>query len=145
MSHLLLQLYPLVVSINSNMLTIYSFLSSIPLHLHLAVLAATSGEPLLFRAGLSTNPTKTEAICFGTSPRLQSLSNLTSIEIAGTFASLVGYVKLLGVTLNKHIDFDKTISNVCSSSYFHIRALRHTCTFFDSKTFKTFACFIVGS
>jgi len=29
--------------------------------------------------GLVLNPTKTEAVCFGTSPRLQSLSHLTSI------------------------------------------------------------------
>jgi len=71
------------------------------------------------------NLTKTEAIYFGTSPRLQSLSNLTSIEVAGTSVSLVDYFKLLGVTFDKHLNFDKYNSNVCSSSYFHIRALRH--------------------
>jgi len=39
-SPILLQWYPLTVSINSNMLTIPSFLSSLPLHLYLAVSAA---------------------------------------------------------------------------------------------------------
>jgi len=41
--------------------------------------------------------------------------------------------------------FDKHISNVCSSSYFHIRALRHIRSFLDSETSKTIACAIVGS
>jgi len=71
--------------------------------------------------GIVLNPTKTEAIYFGTSRRLQSLSYLTSIEVAGTSVSLVDTVKLLGVTFDKHLNFDKHISNVCSSSYFHIR------------------------
>jgi len=47
------------------------------------------------RNGLVLNPTKTEAICLGTSPRLQLLTNLTSIEVAGASVSLVEYVKLL--------------------------------------------------
>jgi len=80
------------------------------------------------------NQPKPEGICFGTSPRLQSISNLTSIEVAGTSVSLVDYVKLLGITFDKHLNFDKYISNVCSSSYFHLRALRHICPFLDSKT-----------
>jgi len=95
--------------------------------------------------GLVVNPTKTEAIWFGTSPRLQSLSSLTSIEVAGTSVSLVDYVKLLGITFDKHLNFDNHISNVCSSSYIHIRALRHIRPFLDSETSKTIACAIVGS
>jgi len=66
--------------------------------------------------GLVLNPTKTEAICFGTSPRLQSLSNLNSIKDAG-----IDSVKQLGVTFDKHLNFH----NVCTSSYFPIRLLRH--------------------
>jgi len=37
------------------------------------------------------------------------------------------------------------ISNVCSSSNFHICALRHIRPFLDSETSKTIACAIVGS
>jgi len=95
--------------------------------------------------GLVLNPTKTEAICFGTNPRLKSLSNLTSIEVAGTSVPLANQVKLLGVTFDSHLNFDKHISNVCSSSYFHIRALRHIRPYLDSETSKTIACAIVGS
>jgi len=72
--------------------------------------------------GLVLYPTKTEAVCFGTSPRLQSLSNITSIEVAGTYVS--GRLRQATcVTFDKHLNFDKNISNVCSSSYFHIRGL----------------------
>jgi len=71
MSHLLLQLYPLSVSFNSNMLTILSILSSFPFHLYLAVSATSSGVSSLhswfIHNSLGRNPTKTEAICFGTS------------------------------------------------------------------------------
>jgi len=121
MSHLLLQLYPITVSNNSHMQMMHSFLSFFPLDLYLAVSAASSGVSLLFTAGSSKslvlNPTKTEAICFGTRPRLQLLSNLTYIEVAGTPVSLADYVKVLGVIFDKHLNFDKHISNVCSSSY----------------------------
>jgi len=117
-----------------NMLTIHSFLSSFPLHLHLAVSAAASGVSLLFTACSSTivlNTTKIEAICSGTSSRLQWLSNLTSIEVAGTSVSLVDYVKLLSITFDQHLNFDMHISNVSSSFFFHIRALRHIRPFLD--------------
>jgi len=111
---------------NADDTQLFVFLS---LYLYLAVSAASSGVSSLhswfIHNGLVLNPTKTGAICFGTSPRNQSLSHITSIEVAGTSVSLVDYVKLLGVTFDKHLNFDKHITNVCSSYYFHIRALRH--------------------
>jgi len=126
------------------MLMINSFLSSFPLHFYLAVSAASSGVSSLhswcIHNGLVLNPTKTEVICFGTSPQLQSLSHVTSIEAAGTSVSLV-----LGVTFDKHLNFDKHISNVCFSPYFHIHALRHIRPFLDSETSKTIAGAIVSS
>ena len=84
--------------------------------------------------GLVLNPTKTEAICFGTNPRLKSLSNLTFIEVASKSVPLANHVKLLGVTIECHLDFAKHISNVCPSSYFHIRALHHIRHCLDSET-----------
>jgi len=79
--------------------------------------------------GLIRNPTKTEAICFGTNSRLKSPSSLTFIEVA----------------LDNHFNFDRHISNVCSSSHFHIRALRHIRPYLDSETSMTIACAVVGS
>jgi len=95
--------------------------------------------------GLVLNPTKTEAISFGINPRLNSLSSLTSIEVAGSSVPLANHIKLLGDTLDNHLSFDRRISNVCTSSYFHIRALRHIRPYFDSGTSKTIACAIIGS
>jgi len=94
--------------------------------------------------GVVLNPTKTEEICFCTNPRLKSLSNLTSIDVAGSFVLLANHIKLLG-NLDNHLNFDCHISNVCSSSYFHIRALRHIRPYLDSETSKTIACAFVGS
>jgi len=54
-------------------------------------------------------------------------------------------IVVLGVAFDKHLHFDKHISNFCSSSYFHIRALRHIRPFLDSETSKIIACAIVGS
>jgi len=58
---------------------------------------------------------------------------------------LVDYVKLLAITFDKHFNFDQHISNVCSSSYFHICALRHIQAFVESETPNTIGCAIVGS
>jgi hypothetical protein len=88
----------------------------------------------------SSHSNKTEAICFNTNPPLKSLSSLYSIEIAGSPAN---HVKILGVTFDDHLNFDHHISNVRSSSYFHIRALHHIRPYLDSE--KTIACVIVGS
>ena len=43
------------------------------------------------------------------------------------------------------ISISTNITNVCTSSYFHIRALRHIRPYLDSETSKTIACAIVGS
>ena len=95
--------------------------------------------------GLVLNPTKTEAICFSTNPRLKSLSSLTSIEVSGLSVTLANHVKLPGVTFDNHLNLDHHISDVCSSAYFHIRALRHIRPYIDSETSKTIACAIVDS
>jgi len=54
MSHLLLQLFHLTVSINSSMLTIHNSFSSFPVHLFLAVIAVSRGVFLPFTAGSSS-------------------------------------------------------------------------------------------
>ena len=83
--------------------------------------------------GLVLNPSKTESICFGTNPRVKSLSDLTSIDVAGAFVLLLNHNKLIGVTFDSLLNFDKRISNVCSS-HFHIRALRDISPYLDSET-----------
>jgi len=59
--------------------------------------------------------------------------------------SLADDIKLFGVTFDSRLTFDKLISNVYSSSYFHIHALRRSRPFLDLETSKTISCAYVGS
>ena len=98
-----------------------------------------------FHNGLALNSDKTEAICLGTTHHRQSSSDLASIQVADASVTLSDHIKLLGVTLDNRLSFDKHVSNVCSISYFHIRALRHIRTCLDLESSKSIACAIVGS
>jgi len=66
-------------------------------------------------------------------------------QVADASVLLSDHFKLLGIILDKCLSFDKHVSNVCSISYFHIRALRHIRSFLDLESSKSIACAIVGS
>jgi len=74
--------------------------------------------------GLCLNPSKSDAILFGTHQRLRTLSPISSINIAGSVISLSETVTL-GVTLDQILNLCSNINKLCKSSYYHIRALRH--------------------
>ena len=86
-----------------------------------------------FHNGLALNSDKIDAICLGTTHHRQSLSDLASIQVADASVTLSDHIKLLGVTLDNRLSFDKLVSNVCSISYFLIRALLHirTCLYLE--------------
>jgi hypothetical protein len=75
--------------------------------------------------GLCLNPSKSDAILFGTHQRLRSLSPITSINIAGSVVPLSDKITTLGVTLDRTLSFHSHVNNLCKSSYYHLRALRH--------------------
>ena len=64
---------------------------------------------------------------------------------AGAHVKFSDAVKLLGVTLDSALMFDKHITNVTRCSHYHIRALRHICPLLTLDTAKTIAASIVGS
>ena len=71
------------------------------------------------------NPTKTEALIFGTSRRLRQVSSTPGVLVAGAHVKFSDAVKLLGVTLDSALTFDKHVTNVTRCCHYHTRALRH--------------------
>ncbi|ESN96545.1 hypothetical protein HELRODRAFT_163619 [Helobdella robusta] len=61
---------------------------------------------------------------------------LEEMDIAGSTLPISGAIKLLGVTFDRHLNFDKHISKIVRFYPFcAIRHIRHTITFLTFKTF----------
>ena len=95
--------------------------------------------------GMALNPDKSDAIIIGTHQRSSSYSNITSIDVAGSAIPLSDHIKVLGVTLDKHLTFDDYVSAVCKSAYYHIRAMRHIRPAISEDMAKSVACALVGA
>ena len=54
-------------------------------------------------------------------------------------------IKLLGVTVDSALNFDQHVSDVCSTAFFHIRALRHIRSQIDTPTANKIACSVISS
>jgi len=76
--------------------------------------------------GLLLNPTKTEAVLFGTRVQRHKIPTASGIDVAGTVVPFRDTVKLLGVTLDSALTMDWHVTDVISSCNYHIRALRIT-------------------
>jgi hypothetical protein len=75
--------------------------------------------------GLCLNPTKSDAILFGTQQRLRHFSSIRTINIAGSVINLSDKITTLGVTLDSTLNFNSHVSSVCKASYYHLQALKH--------------------
>jgi len=89
---------------------------------------------------LLLNPAKTEAVFFGT-----QLNTSQGTDVAGTHIQFADAVKLLGVTLDSTLSFDKHVTDVVRQCYYHIRALKHIRPLLTLEASKIFAVSIVGS
>jgi len=76
-------------------------------------------------SGLLLNPTKTDAIVFGTAARLKAVDMWIGIMAAGSNIKFSDAVKLLGVNLDRCLTMDSHVASVVRSCNFHIWALRH--------------------
>jgi len=94
---------------------------------------------------MALNPDKSDAIIIGTHQRSSSYSNIASIDVAGSTIPLADHIKVLGVTLDKHLTFDDHVSAVCKSAYYHIRAMRHIRPAITEDMAKSVACALVGA
>ena len=96
--------------------------------------------------GLVINPDKSEAVLFSTAQqaRLAPLA-VDKVDVAGCSVPLSDNVKILGVTLDRHLTFNKHVQNVCKSAHYHTRALRHIRSSLTLDMARTVACALVNS
>jgi len=71
------------------------------------------------------NPSKTEAVLFGTRIQRDKVPTSGGIDVAGTLVPFRDTVKLLGVTLDSALSVDRHVTEVDRSCNYHIRALWH--------------------
>ena len=72
---------------------------------------------------LSVNPNKTEYLLIGTQQQRSKITD-ASLSFHGTALVPVSSARNLGVVFESDLSFDQHISNVCRSSFYHIRQLR---------------------
>ena len=115
---------------------LYIFLSATSLASQLSHLQSciASIQSWCIQNGLALNPTKTDAICLGTSGRIASLGGPPALAVSGTSISPSADIKLLGVTLDSNLTFGKHVTHVCQSAFYHIRAFRHIRHFLDDES-----------
>ena len=94
---------------------------------------------------LLLNPSKTEAIIFGTNQRLKKIDKTVGIRIAGSSVKFSDHIKLLGVTIDSSLTFDRYVSNIVRDCNYHTRALRQIRHFISQETADTVGSAIVGS
>ena len=69
----------------------------------------------------------------------------TSVDIAGSSVQLTDGVKILGVTLDSQLTFNKHVQNVCKSVNYQIKALRHIRSSLTTDMARTVACALVNT
>jgi len=96
--------------------------------------------------GLVINPDKSEVVLFSTAQQARiSPPAIQQVDVAGCPVPVSDKVKILGVTLDRHLTFSNHVQNVCKSAQFHTRALRHIRSSLTMDMAKTVACALVNS
>src|SRR5207244_12351108 len=93
---------------------------------------------------LSVNPSKTEYMLIGNSQQRAKL-NSTSLTFCGNDLIPVDSCRNLGVVFDSELSFKKHISNICSTSFYHIRQLRQIRSSLDQNSAIILANALVSS
>jgi len=80
---------------------------------------------VLSQWSIALNPSKSEAIIFGTRQRLNSFQRPSGIHIVVSPVSISDHITTLGVTLDSNLTLNIHVSYVCKTAYYFIKALRH--------------------
>ena len=107
---------------------------------------ATSVERWFMFNDLKLNPSKSEALIVGSRHQMKSVQyDSDSVEISGVTVPFSAHVKLLGVTFDSILSFDRHTSDICSNAFFHLKALRHIRSKLDRSTANFIAYSFVAS
>jgi hypothetical protein len=95
---------------------------------------------------LTLNPSKTEFLIIGLPTQLSKLHmpNLT-LRRDNSSITPVDSARNLGIIFDSNLSFDKHISNLSQTCYYHIRELRRIRTTLDFDTARTIATDLVHS
>ena len=93
---------------------------------------------------LKLNPSKSESLRVGTHHQVKSTVG-SVVEIANVTVPFSTHVKLLVVTFDNTLSFNRHTSDICRGAYFHLRALRHIRNKLDTSTANIIACSFVAS
>jgi len=94
---------------------------------------------------MQINPDKTEMMLVAASSQLKNYDQSVKMRVADSHVKFNDSVKILGVTIDSQLLFDKHVSSVCQSCNFHIKALRHVRHMLSIDTANQIACSIVAS
>ena len=93
---------------------------------------------------LMLNTNKTEAILFGTSAKLRTLSLHECVPFTGTNPiAFAKSIHLMGVTLDPELSMDTHVGEVVNTCNYHLRALRHIRPSLTKEVANTIACSLV--
>src|SRR5207244_3298120 len=93
---------------------------------------------------LSVNPSKTEYMLVGNSRQRAKLTS-TSLTFNGNNLTPVDSCRNLGIVFDKELSFEKHISSICSTSFYHIFQLRQIRSSLDTNSAIVLANALVSS
>jgi len=95
--------------------------------------------------GMALNPSKSDAILFGTSQQLKTMSGLTSVKIADLVIQFSDSIKILGTTLDANLNMGPYTKAISKSCFYHIRSFRQIRSSVDCSMAVSVASALVSS
>ena len=74
---------------------------------------------------MQLNGDKSKAMLFALGAQAAKVDPKAAVDIAGSTMELSADIRSLGVHMDGQLNMDRHVNSVCSSCYYHIRALRH--------------------
>ena len=96
---------------------------------------------------LTINPSKSVSALFSTAPRIQKLDStgFKNVSVSDSSIQIDKNFTTLGVTLDSTLSLTKHVKQTASSSYFHLRALRHIRHLLSDDNAKTIGAALIHS